>query len=140
MAQRTQTERSAGDRWQRRGAKMSFTSKLVAGAAASVMSLACAGSYADTGAPIEFNHSMVVRYTDLDLSHSRDVARLYARISLAADKLCGPRSLTGAHAKSAIYTSCYADAVGQAVADVNHPALTTYYLQRSPHAVAVAQQ
>ena len=119
---------------------MSFTSKLVAGAAASVMSLACASSFADAGAPIEFNHSTIVRYTDLDLSHSGDVARLYARISLAADKLCGPRSITGAYAKSAIYTSCYVDAIGQAVAYVNHPALTAYYLQRWPQSVAVAQQ
>jgi len=117
---------------------MSITTKLLAGAAASVLGLACAS--ASAGTAVEFNHSSIVRYADLDLSRPSDVARLYERIAVAADQLCGPRLLSGAYSKSATYTSCYADAIGQAVASVNHAALTAYYLQRWPQPVAVAQQ
>jgi len=117
---------------------MSISTKLLAGTAASLLSLACMSAYA--GEAVEFNHSSIVRYADLDLSRPQDVVRLYQRITLAADQLCGPRALTGAYAKSAAYLSCYSDAISKAIARVNHASLTSYYLQRWPQPVAVAQQ
>jgi len=98
--------------------------------AISVSSLAGAAAYADSPSIVEFQHSSTVRYGDLNLRQPRDVAKLYNRITLVADKVCGPRSLTGAYLKSAIYASCYADTVAQAVARVDQPSLTALYRQR----------
>ena len=107
---------------------MSIT-KLLRVAPIAVLSLACAAAYADS-ATVEFQQASAVRFSDLNLSRPSDVARLYQRIATAADKLCGPRSLTGAYSKSAIYQSCYSDTVAQAVARVNRAPLTAYYEER----------
>ena len=109
---------------------MSITSKLLQGVSISILSLACAAAYADA----QLEHSSLVRYSDLNLQRPSDVARLYDRIAIAADQVCGPRSLTGSYSKSAIYTNCYDDAVAQAVARVNQAPLTEYYEQRVQHA------
>jgi UrcA family protein len=108
---------------------MNITGKLLRGAALSVVSFACVAAYAESP-PVEFQHSSTVRFSDLNLNRPQDVARLYNRITLVADKVCGPRTLTGAYAKSADYASCFGDAVAQAVAHVDQPTLTAYYRQR----------
>jgi UrcA family protein len=107
---------------------MSIT-KLLRVAPIALLSLACAAAYADS-TTVEFQTASAVRFSDLNLSRPADVARLYERIATAADKLCGPRSLTGSYSKSGIYQSCYEDAVAQAVARVNQARLTAYYRQR----------
>jgi UrcA family protein len=113
-------------------------------AAASIVSLSCGAAYADSPSAVGFQHSSLVRYSDLNLNRQQDVARLYARITLAADKLCGPRSLIGSYSKRADYTSCYTDTVAQAVASVDQPSLSAYFRQRSPEPVSreisIAQQ
>ena len=123
---------------------MMITGKLVAGTALSVILFACAAAYADSPRVVGFQHSSVVYFSDLNLNRPRDVARLYGRITLAADKLCGPRSLTGSYYKSADYASCYADTVAQAVARVDQPSLSAYFRQRWPEPalrqIAIAQQ
>jgi UrcA family protein len=98
--------------------------KLLTGVAVSVFSLASAAAFADSP------RSSTVHFRDLNLDRPQDVARLYSRISIAADRVCGPRSLTGSYYKSADYTSCYADAIAQAVANVDHASVTGYYRQR----------
>ena len=112
---------------------MSISAKPLRAVSLSVLSIACAAcafacaaAYADA----QFQHSSLVRFEDLSLQKPGDVAKLYGRITSAADKLCGPRSLTGAYAKSAVYASCYADTVAQAVARVDRAPLTAYYEQR----------
>jgi UrcA family protein len=118
---------------------MSMTARLLKGVSVSVLSLACAVAYAD----VQFEHSAPVRYSDLNLERLSDVSKLYDRIGVAADKVCGPRSLTGSYSKSGIYASCYADAVAQAVRHINKPALTTYYIERTQftaHGLSVAQK
>jgi UrcA family protein len=118
---------------------MSITAKLLRWISVSVLSLGCAAAYAD----VQFEHSSLVRFADLNLQKPGDVAKLYGRIATAADKLCGPRSLTGAYAKSATYASCYADTVAQAVARVNQAPLTTYYERRmhpSSREISVARE
>jgi UrcA family protein len=107
---------------------MAIIGKLLTGAALSVISLACAGAYADS-TPVE-THSLTVHFQDLNLNRSRDVAKLYKRITVAADRACAPRSLTGSFYKTADYESCYTDAVAQAVARVDEPAVTKYYRER----------
>jgi UrcA family protein len=127
----------------REGIAMLVTGKFLRAVALSIAPLACAAAYADSQ-PIGFSHSLVVRYQDLNLNQTHDVARLYARINLAADKLCGPRSLTGAYVKSADYASCFNDTVAQTVARVNHPAVSAYFRQHSAEpagrSIAVAQK
>lgn len=113
-----------------KGDVMLIMRKVLVAVAASLVSFASAVAYADSAPTVQFDHSATVHFTDLNLERSRDVARLYERITQAADKLCGPRSLTGAYYKSAAYANCYADAVGEAVARVNQPSLTSYYRQR----------
>jgi UrcA family protein len=115
---------------------MTITGKLLKGAAVSVIALACGATYADPPSPVGFQHSSLVRYSDLNLSRPQDVAKLYSRITLAADRLCGPRSLTGSHYKAADYASCYSDTIAQAVARVDQPSLSAYFRQRSPEPVA----
>ena len=103
---------------------MAMAGKLLTGLAVSFISLAGANAYAD------LPNSSTVHYKDLDLNRPHDVAKLYNRITLAADRVCGPRSLTGSHYKIADYESCYADAIAQAVAHVDQIAVTSYYRQR----------
>jgi UrcA family protein len=107
---------------------MAIAGKLLTGAAVSFISLACANVYADSS-PVD-THSSIVKFKDLDLNRAHDVAKLYNRISIAADRVCGPRSLTGSNYKTADYESCYADAVARAVAHVDQPSVTSYYRQR----------
>ncbi len=109
---------------------MSISSRLLQGVSLSILSLACAAAFADT----QLDHSSLVRYSDLNLQRPSDVAKLYQRIASAADRVCGPRSLTGAYSKSAVYASCFDDTVAQAVARVNQTPLTLYYEQRVQHA------
>jgi UrcA family protein len=109
---------------------MTVARKLFLGAAVSAISLGCAGAYADS-APNSASSSLTVRIADLNLNQPRDIARLYTRISSAADKVCGPRSVGGFNLTSADYLSCYSDAVAQAVAHLDRPAVTAYYRVRS---------
>jgi UrcA family protein len=74
--------------------------------------------------------SRVVKFADLDLSHSPGAAVLYTRIRSAAKAVCLPeynwlmemREISG---------QCREQAIARAVADVNAPALTAYYQGRT---------
>jgi UrcA family protein len=107
---------------------MTKAGQLLIGTVVSFMSLAGATAYADTS-PVE-THSLVVHLAGLNLDRTRDVAKLYKRISVAADRACGPSTLTGSFYKTADYESCYTDAVAQAVAHIDQPSVTGYYRQR----------
>jgi UrcA family protein len=109
---------------------MAIAANLLRGAALSAISLVCAAAYADPS-PLGA-HSLVVHYQGFNLERPRDVTRLYNRITVAADRVCGPRTLTGSYYKTADYQACFADAVAQAVDNVDQPSLTAYYRQRSP--------
>jgi UrcA family protein len=111
---------------------MAIAGKLLTGVALSVISLAYGAAYADSP------HSSTVHFRDLNLDRPHDVARLYNRITAAADRVCGPRSLTGSYYKMADYESCYADAIAEAVAHVDYPSVTSYYRQRWAEPVAKA--
>ena len=123
---------------------MAIVENLLRGAAVSVIALVGAAAYADSPPAVAFQHSSVVRFEDLNLNRPRDVARLYNRIALVADKVCGPRSLSGSYSKSADYASCYADTLARAVAHVDQPSLTAYFQQRwtepASRAATIAQR
>jgi UrcA family protein len=107
---------------------MTIAGKLLTCAAVSVISLVCGAAYADSSS-VEV-HSSIVHYKNLNLNRPHDVAKLYKRITVAADRVCAPRSLTGSFYMTTEYESCYADAVAQAVARVDEPSVTTYYRER----------
>jgi UrcA family protein len=113
---------------------MAIAHKLL-GAAVSVLSLACATAYADSApyadTPSLIGHSEVVRFNDLNLDQPRGLARLFNRVSSAADRVCGPRSFAGHYNKTADYESCYSDTIAHTVARIDRPSVTAYFQQRS---------
>jgi UrcA family protein len=114
---------------------MAIAHKLL-GATLSVLSLACAAAYADSGPSAETtllngSRSELVRFNDLNLDKPRDVARLHSRITLAADRVCGPRSFAGYYNKTADYEICYSDAIDRAVAHIDRPSVTASFRHRS---------
>ena len=108
--------------------------------AGSLVSLATLTAYAGQTQPAQLQRSAIVHFSDLNLQSSKDVARLYQRIALSADQLCGPRTLTGAYMKSADYASCHSEAVSQAVASINSPLLTSYHRQHQTGVLSVAER
>jgi len=51
--------------------------------------------YATPARTDEMRHSAAVEFSDLNFNRPGDVAALYARITYAADQVCGPRATTG---------------------------------------------
>jgi UrcA family protein len=112
------------------------------GAAVSALSLACAAANADTP-PLLGSTLQLVRFNDLNLDQPRDVARLFHRLSSAADRVCGTRSFAGHYNKTADYEICYRDTVASAVTHIDRPSVTAYFQQRSPDGASrklIAQQ
>jgi UrcA family protein len=105
---------------------MAMSVKLSMGAAVGIMLFVGAVAFADSQ-PAGFDHSSAIRFADLDLNRPHDVAKLYNRIALAADKLCGRRSLVQSYSQRAGYQSCYRDTVAQAVAQVHQSSLSAYF-------------
>ena len=94
-------------------------------AAGSLTTIARAASTSTTESP-----SMTVFYGDLDINTIRGAAVLYQRISLAAETVC--RDLGHGRQLTLLsrYKSCVRSAIGDAVAYVNHSALTEYAASR----------
>jgi UrcA family protein len=70
--------------------------------------------------------SVVVHFTDLDLSRSEGAAVLYRRLKGAAERVCAPlddRSV----ARQMRYEACVQEAISTAVAKVNQPTLNADY-------------
>jgi UrcA family protein len=76
--------------------------------------------------PQQERRQVVVHYSDLDLSQSRDAERLYGRIVKAARIACGydPRSELR---RLTISENCIHEAIANAVAQVNSTQLTTIH-------------
>ena len=77
-------------------------------------------------APPENVPSIVVHFTDLDLSRSEAAAVLYERLDGAAEAVCAPlddRAL-GRHMS---FKACVQAAISAAVAKIDRPALTAYH-------------
>ena len=121
---------------------MSHQAGIVLGSvAAIVLSITSSALYADS-APEEIRHSTAVHYADLNLNQPAGVAALYHRITLAANRVCGQRTLTGSNYPLPDYARCYNKAIASAVARVDHPQLSAYYhtqavRSRSPEIAAL---
>jgi UrcA family protein len=70
-----------------------------------------------------------VNFADLDLTRSEGAAVLYARIGAAAREVCLPATTWVPQLLFRAYR-CREEAIARAVADVNAPVLTSYYLAK----------
>lgn len=86
-----------------------------------------AASSASLDAPLP---ARKVVYGDLDLSRDAGVATLYARINIAAREVCEPMDVVIASLLRHRF-DCRQDAIARAVADVNAPPLTNYFLKKT---------
>ena len=82
--------------------------------------------------------SVAVRYSDLNLDDAAGVAKLYARLQAAAEKVCDtgyrPQALFLVHG----WRACVTAALEQGVAAVDRPALTAYHAAKARPARSVA--
>jgi UrcA family protein len=100
--------------------------KAAVGSALCAMLSVSLSAPAGAGEPTEAPRR-VVKFADLDLNHGAGVAELYARIRAAARDVCEP--LIASDLASTIGArACVAQAIERAVAEVNAPQLTSYYL------------
>lgn len=80
----------------------------------------------------------VVSYADLAIDQPSGAAALYVRIRLAAREVCEPLGLKPLDYVSA--QQCVQQAIGRAVAEVDAPALNSYYLQTVRRPVTLASR
>jgi UrcA family protein len=78
----------------------------------------------------EESASRKVPYGDLDLSRDPGVAALYSRITTAARAVCEPMDLVLLNLLRD-GSNCRPNAIARAVADVNAPLLTSYFLDKT---------
>jgi UrcA family protein len=80
--------------------------------------------------------SMHISTSDLNLSKSTDVAKLYARIKTAAKQVCNDEVVTGSRLESSSKRQCMSQAVDGAVMQINNPSLSAYHKQEASKAGA----
>ena len=73
----------------------------------------------------------VVKYGDLDLTRRAGAVELYARIDAAAGDVCDPPDIGPLKFLMTEIRRCKKQAIARAIADVNEPTLTEYYLART---------
>ena len=89
-------------------------------------------------APSRDPPTVIVRFADLDLSHSQGVTVLYRRLKDAAETVC--ISQNGRDLKSqARYKTCWRSTLATAVAKVDLSALNAYYRARTSGSNATVQ-
>ena len=93
-------------------------------------SLSSFAAVSTSGASQDDNLSRVVKFGDLDLTHSQGAAVLYTRIRSAAREVCVPE-YNWVMEMRAISAKCRDEAIARAVGEVNAPALTAYYQGRT---------
>jgi UrcA family protein len=81
-----------------------------------------------------------VSYADLDLSHDAGATALYSRIRFAARQVCEPTYGTWTFKVLGPTPRCIETAITRAVADVNAPTLTGYYLEKTGQAIHLAKK
>jgi len=77
--------------------------------------------------------TVAVRAGDLDLNRASHAATMVARLDRAAAQTCGASTFSAREYQAAVRrTACYRDAMDQAVASLDAPAVNTLYRQRAP--------
>jgi UrcA family protein len=91
------------------------------------LAIGAASLIADVAAAKEIGQfSTVVNYSDLDPSRTADAARLYQRLKLASEKVCGVER-TRDLKKQRQHDACYIQALNAAVEKVDQPQLTALH-------------
>ena len=72
----------------------------------------------------------VVRYDDLDLNKKAGVRTLYRRLATAAKTVCAPNISVPVTLRNRS-RNCARETLADAVAQVNHPNLTAYYIAKT---------
>jgi len=99
---------------------------------------ACADVYA---APAGYDvATRTIKYGDLDLARSAGAATLYSRIQNAARAVCEPATSSRAWESIRLTHRCVEQSIARAVADVNSPALTSYYVSKTKRPITLARQ
>jgi UrcA family protein len=98
----------------------------VAGGALAAAGLSTSARADSTLAP----PSLKVFYGDLDINNVHGAAVLYQRISFAAESVCRDMGRSRELAMMSRYSSCLHSAIGNAVQQVNRPAVTEYAASR----------
>lgn len=80
---------------------------------------------AQAGAPA--TPALQVKIGDLDLEKPAGVEVLYQRLQYAAQKVCGPSSITGTRISLREQKACATSAIDNAVRQINRAALTAYH-------------
>ena len=93
------------------------------------MSLSSLSAVAATIVPGDEVPARTVKFADLNLTRSEGAAMLYARISAAAREVCQPATTWVPQLLFRAYR-CREEAIARAVADVNAPVLTSYYVAK----------
>jgi UrcA family protein len=93
-----------------------------------IIALGFASQLANAAPPQE-TPVVVVRFADLDLSHSDGVAQLYQRLQGAAEVVCAAQNGRNGSdlGYQTRYTICRQSALAAAVTKVDQPALTAYH-------------
>jgi len=90
----------------------------------------------DPGSPDRKSTSVVVSYSDLDLTDSAAARTLYARLKSAAREVCGSEPEMRELRQSADYHACYARALNKAVLRIDSASLHALHAARTqPRAV-----
>jgi UrcA family protein len=90
-----------------------------------ISALGLGSQLADAASPQD-PAAVIVRFAELDLSHSQGVAVLYQRLKGAAETVCATQNGRDLGSQTR-YRMCWHSALGSAVAKVDRPALTAYY-------------
>ena len=85
------------------------------------LALSAHAGEARNDAPTAKVGSVVVNYSDLDLTSSDDAKVLYARLSSAASRACGGTPMAWDRDGRKAYVACHERKLEKAVGKVNHP-------------------
>ena len=94
------------------------------------VSLCTLSALAAAQPPSDAPRTLTVRYGDVDLTRIDGAIALYQRLRHAAREVCAP-AVTSDRIAAGLARSCEEHAIAQAVADVNAPLLTSYFLGKS---------
>jgi UrcA family protein len=113
-----------------------LASKFMQVAGAAALTFFATTSFADTSDASAFPQ-VVVNYDHLDLAKSEDTKELYSRLQAASRRVCRPDSIKDIQ-QVARSRACYAQALSDAVANVDRASLTA--LHQTEQGTRIAQR
>lgn len=109
------------------------------GLGAAIVAISVSAQAAGTGRNMT-TQSVTVSYGDLNLSHQAGIATLYSRLRAAAGRVCAPEPDGRDLDKRDYWKQCFNQAMDNAVAGINNPALTQAHFSRTGRMVDNGQR